>query len=441
MNGTPKEKRIKLKKALLLINSIGCPRSVLLKLRVEDYLKANDWLIVSPSEIKSCDLVVFFGCGLINDEKQQSLRIVRDVKEQLVQLKNPPMFIVTGCLPPQNKNELLQIHDGPAFGPLELERFDDLINATVRIADIPSRNKVATSERVRVVIGDRKRDRIIRKLVFYTPHMAIIAIVSAYYKILNGALFYNPDRDVSPFDSYQIGDQSWCILTSVGCLGNCSYCISKFAKGSLKSRPPQEVIEEARQGIKLGYKWISLIADDNGVYGRDIGTNLGTLLRELTNIEGDFNILIDSLNTIHFIKLCDEFPDIFTSGKINRICLAIQHVNPRILSSMNRSYDVDQLKQHIHTLSIASPEFIIDAHYMIGYPGETEEEFEELLSFAEWLLKVNPLNSFKTFIFTADPRTVAGNLGGQLSKMVIHKRALRLDQVRIKHRYTMRKSV
>jgi len=287
MSGTPKEKRIKLKKALLLIENIGCPRSMLLKLRVEDYLKANNWLIVSPSEIKSCDIVVFFGCGLINGQKQQSLRIVRDVNEQLVQLKNPPMFIVTGCLPPQNKNELLQIHDGPAFGPLELDLFDDLINATIRIEDIPNRNKVATSERVRVVIGDRKFKSTIRKLVFYIPYMAITTVVRAYYRILNGA---NPDRDVAPFDNYQMGDQSWCILTSVGCLGNCSYCISKFAKGSLKSRPPQKIIEEARQGIKLGYKWISLIADDNGVYGKDIGKNLGTLLQELTDIEGDFNI-------------------------------------------------------------------------------------------------------------------------------------------------------
>ena len=232
-----------------------------------------------------------------------------------------------------------------------------------------------------------------------------------------------------------MGDETWCVITSVGCQGNCSYCAIRFAKGQLKSRPPQDIVEEARRGVKLGYKWISLIADDNGVYGRDTGLNLAALLRELSSIEGDFSILIDSLSPKHFIEMFDELMDVFNTGKIKRICLTLQHVNPRILSSMNRSYDVDKLKQCLRTLSTTLPAFTVDAHFIVGYPGETEEDFRELVSFAKWFLDLNPLNSWKAFSFSANPGTLASKLDNQIPKKIIGKRRKKINHVRLQYDY------
>ena len=157
-----------MKTALLLIDWIGCPRNVLLKLRVEDYLKANGWSIingwsvikkwsfVSPSKLKSCNLIIFFSCSAVLANQRQSLRIIKTVNEELARLKNHPMFVVTGCLPSINRKELLKVHKGPAFGPLELQKFDTLINANTKIANIPNRKNVRTSERVKVLIERRK---------------------------------------------------------------------------------------------------------------------------------------------------------------------------------------------------------------------------------------------------------------------------------------------
>ena len=409
-----------MKKALVLIDFVGCPRNVLLKLRIEDYLKANNWALVSPSEINSCNLIVFCSCGFIYQLQNRSLHVVSAVNKRICNFNNRPMFIVTGCIPAINKAALLQVHDGHAFGPRQLDHFDTLINATTKIAGIPSRNEVMSSERVTVSIQS-SRCLAISKKVFEIAKEANAALINNYYRTFKRYLPCEP-QNAFPFDYYQMGDETWCVITSIGCLSNCSYCAIRFAKGRLKSRLPQDIIEEARQGVELGYKWISLIADDNGVYGRDIGTNFAALLRELSSIEGDFGILIDSLSPKHFIEMFDELMNVFNTGKIKRLCLTLQHVNSGILSSMNRSYDVDKLKQCLRTLSTILPTFIVDTHFIIGYPNETEGEFEELVSFAKWSLDRNPVNSWKAFPFSANPGTLAAKLDNQISKEVIRKR-------------------
>lgn len=419
--------------ALVLIDFIGCPRNMLLKLRIEDYLKANGWAILSPSKLKSCDLIVFCSCGYITPIQKRSFHIISTVNKRISKFKKPPMFIVTGCVPNINRKALLLVHDGPAFGPRQLDHFDRVINATTRIANIPCRNKVMTTERVPVAIKSSMCVAILKKF-FEIAKDVNTTTISIHHRIFKRYLPSEPQNDF-PFDYYQMGDETICVTTSIGCQGNCSYCAIRFAKGRLKSRPPGDIIEEAIQGVKLGHKWISLIADDNGSYGRDIGTNFVTLLRELCNIEGDFNILIDSLNPNHFIEMFDELRDVFNTGKIKSICLTIQHVNSRILSSMNRSYDVDKLKQCLSNPSTTLPAFIVDAHFIVGYPGETEEEFEELVSFAKWFLNQNSMNSWNAFPFSSNQGTLAAKLDKQISKEIIRKRLKKISRVRLQYDY------
>jgi len=419
-----------MKKALLLIDFIGCPRNVLLKLRVEDYLKANGWSLASPSELDSCDLVVFCSCGFIYWLQQRSLQIIRSVHDRIEKLENPPTFVVTGCLPPINRKELLEVHPGPAFGPLEIEKFDEIINPTIKIADIPFRNKVMSQERVKVVI-ERQNYETIFKLVRFARRVNA-ALPAAYYSAFKR---YLPDerRTEFPFDCYQMGNESWCILTSVGCLGNCSYCAIRFSRGKVRSRPLVDLVQEARRGIQLGYRWVSLIADDNGSYGRDIGTNLAVLLRDLSNIEGDFGVLIDSLSPNHLIEMFDDLIETFRKGKIKRICLTMQHVDPKILSSMNRYYDVNILKHHLSKLTAASPGLTIDAHFIVGYPGETEDQFEQVISFVRWFFELNPSNTFKPFPFSAKPGTAAAYMEAQVPGALTRQRMHRLNRVRRAH--------
>jgi ribosomal protein S12 methylthiotransferase len=203
----------------------------------------------------------------------------------------------------------------------------------------------------------------------------------------------------------------------------------------LRSKPIEEIMESARLGVKQGYKWISLIAEDNGVYGKDIGLSFGTLLRELTAIPGDFGLLIDSMNPKDMIELCDEYPDVFSTGKIKRLCLAVQHVSSRIVKSMNRDYDLDRLKRCLEAITAMSPAFYMDVHFIIGYPGETREEFNGLKDFAEWILELNPLHSFKPFAFSASKGTVAARLPDQIPTITTLGRILEMDAICLKHKY------
>lgn len=416
------------KKALLLIKWVGCPRNVLLKARLADYLEANGWSLVPLGELKSCDLVVFCTCGFTRPQQERHLRLIDRVHRHIARTAKPPVFVVAGCLPPiLGEKELAAVHRGPAVGVRELDRFDSLISAATGITKIPWRNKVKSSERIEVIVRGKP---ILGFSVSYSIKRAFFKARCAFHRVLGRPAPIDTEYAMHPFDSYQMGDESWCVLTSLGCRGKCSYCAIKLSKGRLTSRPLQDVMDEIREGVRQGYRWVSLIADDNGIYGKDIGTDFGALLREINSVEGDFNLLIDSLGPHHFIEFYDDLGGLFESGKMKRICLAIQHVSPRILDSMNRPYDGSRLKECLRTVSAGASPVVADGHFIVGYPGETDSEFDELLSFARWFLDLNPRNAFKVFEFSANPGTAAARLENRVPPRVIAERARALRGLR-----------
>jgi tRNA A37 methylthiotransferase MiaB len=418
-----------MKKAIVLIQFVECPRNVLFRYRLEDYLKANGYLIVPPAAIHTCHLVVFCSCGVTVRQQDTNLQFIKYTRKEMDRQKNSATFIVTGCLPAQNKKRLNSIHDGPSFSHKELHRFDHIINSKVKIDDISNRMHITTGERKpRLIFSPPwhgklvKLKWIINNLSTYIPKKS---------RQMRSALGMNPDF---PFDYYQMGDETWCVTTSSGCIGRCSYCVIRKAKGKIKSRPKDVIIQEVRQGVEKGFKWISLVADDNGSYGKDIGTSLTDLLKDLFQIKRDFNILIDSLGPSDFNRMYNDLLPIIESGKLNRLTLAVQHVNERILSSMKRNYDVNQFKKNLFEINSKVKNFTIDFHFMPGYPGETEEEFYELLSFAKWIVELNPNNSWKAYTFSAVPGTIAASLSGQIPDAIRRQRTQILDSIHNKRR-------
>jgi len=407
--------------AVVLIRFTECPRNVLLRYRLEDYLKTNGYEIVSPANIRSCDLIVALACGLTLRAQNLHIGIIEEVKEEIRRQKSKAVLVVAGCLPGQAKTRLAAVHDGPAIGYLNLNEFDKLIGATTPIEDVPYRHYVKSKERKGCALQGHPWKRYSGKLArrLKTIHH------------MPGRLFRRYGRRIGletrlPFDFYQMGDETWCVVTSMGCSHKCSYCLSRPAKGYVKSRPPETVLEEVREGVQKGFKWVSLIADDNGSFGKDIGTSFEKLLGDLARIEGDFSFVIDSLSGMDLNRLHDVLMELGSAGKLKRITVALQHVNIRILESMNRPYDVAQFKRNVKEMTDKIDGFVVDFHFLPGYPGETEEEFQELLSFAEWILAVNPESSWKAYGFTPMPGTPAAKLPGQLPTDVILDRTRRL---------------
>jgi len=159
----------------------------------------------------------------------------------------------------------------------------------------------------------------------------------------------------------------------------CSYCAVKLSRGTVKSKSIEEIKQEFLEGLKVGYTHFSLIGSDLGSYGKDIQTDLPDLLKQLVSLEGKFNI---SLRNVHPQLLISQLPKmikVVKSGKINHITTAVQHGNDRILKLMKRHYAIKDCTFAINTIKQHCKNLKIRTQIIVGFPGETQKEFEDTL--------------------------------------------------------------
>jgi MiaB/RimO family radical SAM methylthiotransferase len=173
------------------------------------------------------------------------------------------------------------------------------------------------------------------------------------------------------------------IRISWGCISNCAYCGIKNAVGPLRSKPIEQCVREFQKGLDQGYKDFILCADNMGPYGIDIGSSFPELLDKLTNIPGEYDILIRYLDPRWAIKYVDKLEEILKRNKITSIDIPIQSGSSRILKLMNRYNDVETMKDTILRLKKTIPNLEIITHIIVGFPGETEEDFKQTLDFIE----------------------------------------------------------
>lgn len=234
------------------------------------------------------------------------------------------------------------------------------------------------------------------------------------------------------------------IPISQGCLGNCTYCKTKAARFELISYEKDAIICQAKQAIKDGVKEIWLTAQDTAVYGRDFVSkandkNTGKnekitlsekitiidLLKELIALKGNFKIRLGMGNPDH-IKLClDQLIPIFQNEKMFQfIHIPVQSGNNFILKDMNRNYTVEEFKDIIAKLRHSIPNITLATDIIVGYPGETDEQFEDSINLLKEI-KPDVLNRSK---YCARPKTVAASLP-QLPGSLIKDRSRTLSQV------------
>lgn len=168
---------------------------------------------------------------------------------------------------------------------------------------------------------------------------------------------------------------------SSGCLGNCTYCITKQARGDLFSYNPDLIIKRIIQSIKEGTKEIWLTSQDVGAYGLDKNTNLPTLLKEIIKIPGKFKIRLGMANPNHIISYLPELIKLYSSPKLYKfIHLPVQSGNNQVLKNMNRKYTVEDFKTIIKTLRTAIPNITITTDIICGFPKETDKQFQDTIT-------------------------------------------------------------
>lgn len=202
-----------------------------------------------------------------------------------------------------------------------------------------------------------------------------------------------------------------------GCLGNCSYCITKFARGDLHSYPCDELVKRFGQFIDRGAKEVLITAQDTASYGRDTDTDLPALLRAMLDKEGDYRIRLGMMNPDALARIADDLLDVMIEDcRVYRfVHIPVQSGSDSVLRSMRRKYRYSDFEELVRKLRSRIPEISIATDVICGFPGESEEDHNLTIS----MIKNLRMDTINITRFSARPGTDAANMTpvhGRISK-------------------------
>lgn len=209
-----------------------------------------------------------------------------------------------------------------------------------------------------------------------------------------------------------------------GCNNFCSYCIIPYVRGNVRSKKIENVIEEVKKLVDNGHKEIVLTGIHTGNYGKELGYNLTTLLKELRNIKGLKRIRISS---IEITELTDEFLEELKDNLliVDHMHIPLQSGNDKILKLMNRKYNTEYFYDKINKIRSIRPNISITTDVIVGFPNETTEDFQKTYDF------INKIKFTKLHVFPYSPRvgTKAAIMNGQIDGETKKKRVKKLIEL------------
>lgn len=210
-----------------------------------------------------------------------------------------------------------------------------------------------------------------------------------------------------------------------GCNNFCTYCIVPYVRGRERSRRPEEVVAEVREAVRQGAKEVTLLGQNVNSYGKDHKrADFADLLKMVDEVPGIERV---RFMTSHPKDLSDKLIETIRAGKhiCEHIHLPVQHGSNRILRAMHRIYTVEDYRALVARIRAALPTVSLTTDLIVGFPGETEEDFSELLAF----LREIRYDSAYTFLYSKRSGTPAATMDGQVPEKVKHERLERLMAV------------
>ena len=359
--------------------SLGCPKNVVDSERMlSEIVQAGFPITDQPY---NADVVVINTCGFIAPAEAESLEVIKHAVDCKLN-GSVKKVVVAGCLGERLGPELLKKING-IDAVVALKQRDNIVKIIEKIFTTgPSgTDQVSYPDQLSSSAGDRVLDDRCRLLI--TP-------------------------------------QHWAYLRiSEGCDRRCSFCTIPFIRGRLRSKPVELVIAEAEELISAGAVELNVIAQDTTSYGHDIKIKNGltALLKELEKING-----LIWLRLMYLYPTGIDTKLIQTIAKSEKVVhyldVPLQHVNNEILKSMRRPDTKCQLRRLIEKLRLTMPDIILRTTLIVGFPGETDQQFQELLDFVKWA-RFDALGCFK---FYPESGTYAVNLPGQVPDEVKQQR-------------------
>ena len=162
-----------------------------------------------------------------------------------------------------------------------------------------------------------------------------------------------------------------------GCLGACTFCCTRFARGPLNSYPIEDIVAEAKEAIENGACEIQLTAQDTAAFGRDSGEKLSDLIKEVANLNGDFRVRVGMMHPKNILNDVDEIIDAMKHPKVyDFIHLPVQSGSDKVLKDMRRGHTLDQYLDIVSKFKKEIPDLTLAVDIIVGYPTESDEDFE-----------------------------------------------------------------
>ena len=349
--------------------SLGCPKATVDSEHILTRLRAEGYLI--SSSYQDSDLVVVNTCGFIDSAVAESLDAIGEA------LAENGKVIVTGCL-------------GAKDGVVQ-----------------------QAHPKVLAVTGPHATDEVMEAVHKHLPKP------------------HDPYMDLVPPQGIRLTPKHFAYLKiSEGCNHRCTFCIIPSMRGDLVSRPVGDVMQEAQNLVKSGVKELLVISQDTSAYGVDIkyrtgfwdGRPLKTRMTELAAALGELGVWV-RLHYVYPYPHVDEVIPLMAQGKIlPYLDIPFQHANQRILRLMKRPGNSDNVLARIKKWREICPDLTLRSTFIVGFPGETEAEFEELLTF----LKEAQLDRVGAFAYSPVEGAVANELPDHVAPEVQQDRLARL---------------
>ena len=354
----------------VFFETLGCPKNF------NDTQAAKGVLIEKGFEIaetaEDSDVIVVNTCGFINDAKKESIERIFDMMPYREEGKK---LVVSGCLSERYADDLYEeMPEVDCFiGVNEYERLPELLSELVSEG----------GERIKEVSGCC--DKILstpKRILGENPYTATLKIAE-------------------------------------GCDNRCAYCIIPKIRGGFRSKPVEAVVAEAEELAAAGCKELILIAQDVTNYGRDLygEPRLAELVRKVCRVDG---IQWVRLMYCYEDRITDELIEVMaTEPKVcHYIDIPIQHASDSVLKAMRRRSTEESIKSTIERLKAAIPDIHIRTTLIVGFPGETEEDFDKLLDFVE----ETRFARLGVFAYSQEENTEAGEMENQIDEYIKQER-------------------
>jgi len=344
--------------------SLGCPKNQIdTEIMLHDVVEAGYEIVAEDIE---ADIIIINTCAFIESAKQEAIDNILDV--DWLRRKKLKGIIVTGCLAQRYKEQVIN----------EMKEVDALIGCA-GLHDIVNAIKAIENKEKYISIPDIESMPLGGERVVTTPEYM------AYLKIAEG------------------------------CDNRCTYCAIPDIRGKFRSRKIEDIVEEAITLEKLGTKELVLVAQDTSRYGTDIYGEY-SLDKLLTQLLEKTNIPWFRLLYCYPDKITNELIEVMKNNPriLKYIDLPVQHISDSVLKRMNRHGNGDMIKDAIARLRAAMPDIVIRSTAIVGFPGETEEDFEQLCDF----VKEVKFERFGVFKYSREEDTPAYDFKDQIDEQI-----------------------